>query len=57
MKNLVVIDGQNLTIDQVMEVSRFGYHVELSDLSKERIDRAKKFVDALVDSKIGRAHV
>lgn len=51
MKNLVVIDGQNLTIDQVMEVSRFGYHVALSDLSKERIDTAKRFVDELVDSK------
>jgi len=51
MKNVVIIDGQSLTIDQVLEVSRFGYKVEISEEAKEKVVIARKFVDELVDSK------
>ncbi len=51
MKNVVIIDGQSLTIDQVLEVARFGYKVEISEEAKAKVVVARKFVDELVDSK------
>ncbi|MDH8679112.1 histidine ammonia-lyase [Fusibacter bizertensis] len=51
MKNVVMIDGQSLTIDKVLEVSRFGYKVELSQEAKDKVIIARKFVDEIVDSK------
>ncbi len=51
MKNVVMIDGQSLTIDKVLEVSRFGYKVELSQEAKDKVIKARKFVDEIVDSK------
>lgn len=51
MYNGVMIDGQGLTIDQVVQVARFGTKVALTEGAKERIIRARKFVDELVDSK------
>lgn len=51
MYNGVMIDGQGLTIDQVVQVARFGAKVALTEGAKERIIRARKFVDELVDSK------
>ena len=51
MKNVVMIDGQSLTIDKVLEVSRFGHQVELSQEAKDKVIKARKFVDEIVDSK------
>lgn len=50
MKNVVIIDGQSLTIDQVLEIARFGYKVEISEEAKAKVVVARKFVDELVDS-------
>ena len=51
MKNVIMIDGQSLTIDQVIDVARFGYNVALTEESKAKVVKARKFVDELVDSK------
>lgn len=51
MKNVIMIDGQSLTIDQVIDVARFGFCVELTEEAKVKVLRARQFVDDLVDSK------
>ena len=51
MKNTVIIDGHSLTIQKVMDVARFGHHVVISDEAKQKVIRARQFVDELVDSK------
>lgn len=51
MKNKIVIDGKSLTLNAVMEVARFKVPVELSEESVEKVLKARRFVDELVDSK------
>lgn len=51
MKNKIVIDGKSLTLEAVMEVARFNVPVELSSESVEKVLKARRFVDELVDSK------
>ena len=51
MKNVVMIDGQSLTIDSVLDVARFGHKVELTESAKVKVEIARKFVDEIVDSK------
>ena len=51
MKSVIMIDGQSLTIDQVIDVARFGFNVELTEEAKVKVARARQFVDDLVDSK------
>ena len=51
MKNTVIIDGQSLTIQMVMDVARFGHQVLISDEAKQKVIKARQFVDELVDSK------
>ena len=51
MKNVIMIDGQSLTIDQVIDVARFGFSIALTEESMDKVVRARKFVDDLVDSK------
>ncbi|MBM7562397.1 histidine ammonia-lyase [Fusibacter tunisiensis] len=51
MKNKIVIDGKSLTLESVMQVARHGALVELSNASVEKVNRARKYVDELVDSK------
>ncbi|WP_066504920.1 histidine ammonia-lyase [Abyssisolibacter fermentans] len=47
--NMVYIDGNSLNIENVVNVARNSYKVELTDESKERIGIARKMVDCLVD--------
>ncbi|OJV65662.1 MAG: histidine ammonia-lyase [Clostridiales bacterium 38-18] len=47
----VVIDGQSLTIDKVLEVARFGAEVVISEEAAIKVEKARQFVDELVDSK------
>lgn len=51
MENKIVIDGKSLTLESVMQVARHGALVELSNASAEKVNRARKYVDELVDSK------
>lgn len=51
MKNVVMIDGQSLTIDLVMDVARFGHKVELAEEARQKVVKARKFVDEIVDAK------
>lgn len=45
----VSIDGNSLTIEDVVNVARNGYIVELDSKAEERIDKARKLVDRFVD--------
>ncbi|SKA79763.1 histidine ammonia-lyase [Caloramator quimbayensis] len=47
--NKVIIDGQNLKIEDVVNVARNGYIVELSGEAKERIEKARALVDRFVE--------
>ncbi|WDV47289.1 histidine ammonia-lyase [Clostridiaceae bacterium M8S5] len=47
--NTVFIDGNSLSIKDVVNVARNFYKVELTEESKIRIKRARKLVDDLVD--------
>jgi len=48
MSECVVIDGEHLTIEDVVKVAREGAKVELSPGAKERIEKCRKVVDELV---------
>ncbi|SEF55295.1 histidine ammonia-lyase [Caloramator fervidus] len=47
--NKVIIDGNSLTIEDVVNVARNGYFVELSDEAKERVKKARNLVDKFVE--------
>lgn len=44
----VILDGQNLTIEDVVNVSRFGYEVSLAEGAQKLVLRARKTVDDFV---------
>lgn len=44
----VILDGQSLTIEDVVNVARFGYKVELGENAKKKVLRARKTVDDFV---------
>lgn len=46
--NEIIIDGNSLSIEDVVKVSRNGYKVKLSDLSKEKIIFCRDAVDKFV---------
>ncbi|MBN2795358.1 MAG: histidine ammonia-lyase [Clostridia bacterium] len=46
--NKVVLDGQSLTIEDVVNVARHGYKVEISEDAIKRVERARKTVDDFV---------
>lgn len=48
--NKVIIDGFNLKIEDVINVSRNNYMVELEEKAKKRIIKARNLVDEFVDS-------
>ncbi|HHY80247.1 MAG TPA: aromatic amino acid lyase, partial [Thermoanaerobacter sp.] len=45
----VIIDGNNLTIEDVVHVARDGYRVELSNIAEERVLHSRKIVEKYVN--------
>lgn len=45
----VIIDGNNLTIEDVVHVARDGYRVELSSIAEERVLYSRKIVERYVN--------
>jgi len=45
----IVIDGENLTIEDVVKVARYGYRVEIAEEAKRRVKAAREVVDRFVD--------
>lgn len=45
----VLIDGNSLTIEDVINVARKGYKVELTKASIEKVEKSRKLVDRFVD--------
>jgi histidine ammonia-lyase len=43
--NKIIIDGNNLTLDEIIKVSRKFYKVELSDEAIERVTKNREVVD------------
>lgn len=51
----IKINGRDLTLEQVIKVSRYGEKVELSDEAKVNVNKARKYIEDKLE--IGRAHV
>lgn len=49
MINKVFIDGDNLTIKDVIEVARYGAKIELKENAIERIIKSRQLVEKYVD--------
>lgn len=49
MGSFVIVDGNNLTIEDVVEVAREGVKIKLSDQAKENIIRSRDTVEKLID--------
>lgn len=47
---VIKIDGNSLTLDNVVEVARLGATVELTAESMKSIDISRQYVDELVES-------
>lgn len=45
----VIIDGSSLTLEDVINVARNNYIVELSEESKKRVEKSRKIVDKIVE--------
>lgn len=50
-KEYLVLDGQSLTLDDFISVTRGGRKVKLSDESKKKIEKAEAFVKKVVSEK------
>ncbi len=46
----LIIDGESLTIKDVVDVARNGFQVQLSEEAIIKVNKARKYVDELVDS-------
>ncbi len=47
--NKVILDGLSLTLQDVADVARKGYKVELDPKAVERVKASRKIVDKFVD--------
>jgi histidine ammonia-lyase len=47
---MIVIDGENLDIEKVVRVARYGEKVRLSEKAIERIEQSRKVVEDIVNS-------
>ncbi len=47
--NKIIIDGRDLTIEDVVNVSRNGYKVELGEEALKKVKIARDLVDKFVD--------
>lgn len=46
----VLVDGENLSIEDVVKVARFDEHVELADSAKERVRKSRDVVENAITS-------
>ena len=50
MSTKIIIDGNSLTIEDIVNVARHNYEIELSAESMKKIDQSRQYVDDLVES-------
>ncbi|MBC2723644.1 histidine ammonia-lyase [Desulfosporosinus sp.] len=48
-KSRVTLDGETLTLEQVVAVARYGAKVELHPMAKEKVLRSREYVDQLIE--------
>ncbi|MCB0701686.1 MAG: aromatic amino acid lyase [Ignavibacteriae bacterium] len=51
MSNVHELNGNNLTIDAIVDIARNNAKVKISDESKEKIIKCRKFLESKIDSK------
>lgn len=50
---MICIDGNTLTLDDVIQVARFGEKVTIADTAKENVKKSRRYIDQLVaDEKV-----
>ena len=47
-KQKVTLDGETLTLEQVVAVSRYGAEADLHPTAKEKVLRSREYVDHLI---------
>lgn len=47
--NTVCLDGESLTIKNIVDIARSNYSVSISEDAKERVNKAQRYVQKLVD--------
>lgn len=53
MIKTIYLDGENLTIEEVVQIARYGYKVEITEEGKAKIIKSRKLVEKFIDE--GRA--
>jgi histidine ammonia-lyase len=51
MSETIILNGKDLTLEQVIEVSRGGVKIELSSEAVEAVNASRKIIDDIVESK------
>ena len=46
---MICIDGNSLTLDDVIQVARFGREVKIDDQAKENVRKSRQYIDQLVN--------
>ncbi|MGM0397249.1 MAG: histidine ammonia-lyase [Bacillota bacterium] len=46
--NKVIVDGNSLTLEDFIRIVRGGFHIELSNEARKKVEKARDFVDKLV---------
>lgn len=52
MTNIIILDGQNLTIDHIEKVAKHGFKVEIESNALEKIKKGRQRIFDLVDSDV-----
>lgn len=52
MTNIIVINGENLTIDKIEKVARYNYKVEIAKEALDKVKRGREKIFELVDSDV-----
>ena len=47
---IIQINGNELTLDQIVKVARQGYKIELTKEAEERVIKSRNIVDEIVDN-------
>ena len=47
---IVILDGENVSIEDIVNISRFGYQAKLSDDAEDKIRKSRAVVDRIVET-------
>ncbi len=51
-REVIILDGDNVSIEDIVKISRFGCQAKLADASVEKINKSRKVVEDIVEKEI-----